>query len=284
MQVDTRSIQLREMEIVKEVCALCERHGLRYFADSGTCLGAVRHHGFIPWDDDVDISMPRVDFEKFRRIAKEELPEYFQLMEFEQVLHMPHLFLKVQDTRTAYIGCYYRDFPDAYTGVFVDIFPIDGCPDKKLARMWWSFRIWLLQRLNWALRTYKSSGTPAQKALGCVAWALRHIFPYNWASQRMEKILRRYPMESCANAKTIGFAPVFPSACFRTKAMLPFEDIELPCPGDYDTYLTCLYGDYMQPPPEEERKATHDTVYWSLEHSYRELIDENGQSKLAEMQ
>ena len=281
MDADTRAIQLKELEILKQVAAICQRHGLRYFGDGGTCLGAVRHRGFIPWDDDIDIGMPRKDFDRFRQIAPKELPEYLALQDFEQVQHMHHMHLKVHDTRTTFVSRTFSGYPDAYTGVFVDIFAYDGWPSGGLARRWWRLRTAFLYRLNWLLRTYSRTGTLSGRAVTAAGAVLRKVLPYNWASLRLEKLLRRRDMEQEETA-VLGFGDFrwkFPTACLLEPKPLPFEDMQLPCPADTDTYLRILYGDYMTPPPESGRTATHPMAYFSLERSYKERWWDSGLEK-----
>ena len=272
MDADTRAIQLKELEILKQVAAICQRHGLRYFGDGGTCLGAVRHRGFIPWDDDIDVGMPRKDFDRFRQIAPKELPEYLALQDFTDTPHMNHLFMKVHDTRTTFIPAGLRNYPDAQTGIYVDIFAYDGYPGKGLRRRWWRLRTGVLLRLNWLLRVYDRKETAYDRFRGGIAKVLRKVLPYNWASVHMERFLRKYDAdrEPEITLAYMGFRYCFPRKCFDEAKLLPFEDIQLPVPADYDTYLKIHYGDYMTLPPESERTAIHPTAYFSLERSYKE--------------
>ena len=124
-------IQGREYEVLTELKKIFERHGLRYFAVGGTCIGAIRHKGFIPWDDDIDIGMPRKDFELFRTQYYKELPCEYRKVDGDNSLSHNFLFFKVHDSRTTYVEYYAEHTPDRYTGVFVDIMPVDGLPVQE---------------------------------------------------------------------------------------------------------------------------------------------------------
>lgn len=270
MDIDVRAIQLKQLEILKAVADVCERNGLRYCLDGGTCLGAIRHQGFIPWDDDVDIGMPREDFDRFRQIAPQELPEHLQVLDFEKVRHSPQLHLKVHDIRSTLISKYSFPFPDAHTGVFIDIFSYDAIPPAGLARRWWLLRKDVLMRVNWLLRTYSRSDSLSEKLVGAAAGLLRRCLPFNWASLRLEKMLRRRDISTEKTAVLLVGRKrfEFPSACLLERAWVPFEDGQFPCPADYETYLTLHYGDWRTLPPEERRRHTHSILYISLDKSY----------------
>ena len=268
MGYDIRAIQMRELEILKQVAQLCRDNGLRFFLTSGTCLGAVRHKGFIPWDDDIDIGMPRKDFDEFRRIAPAALPEHLALLDFERERQDVNVFLKVHDKRTTFIEKGVVNSPGKHTGVFVDVFPYDGCPSGREAQDRLRRRLAFLIYLNKLLRMNKP--TPPFLALKKAAVrAMQLVLPWNWASMRLENILRGYDMDGAETVMVDWKMTVLePGRCFRQLTELPFEDTVMPCPGDYDAYLTEMYGDYMQLPPEEKRCTEHNVAYLSLEKSY----------------
>ncbi len=126
-----RQLQLCELEILDEFVRLCEKHGLRYYLVGGTLLGAVRHHGFIPWDDDIDVAMPRADYDRFGEVCRTELDLkfFYQCPETD-----PYYFLSYNKLRKNGTEVYEERFKDAkfHQGVFIDIFPLDGCPKPGL--------------------------------------------------------------------------------------------------------------------------------------------------------
>ena len=118
-------------EIMQQIDTICRRHNLTYFAIGGTALGAVRHQGFIPWDDDIDIGMPRKDYEAFMRYAAEELPQGYFLQTFATEKKTPFYFAKIRKDNTKFVEFYLRDL-DIHQGIFVDIFPFDNVPDNPV--------------------------------------------------------------------------------------------------------------------------------------------------------
>ena len=128
---DIRPLQLHLQENLKVLDEVFRSHGLRYFLVSGTMLGAVRHKGFIPWDDDVDLGMPRDDYERLIANSKEWLPDYLEFICAEKDSNYPLPFGKIQDSRTTLIEKTYRDYVG---GVYIDIFPLDGVSSSKVKR------------------------------------------------------------------------------------------------------------------------------------------------------
>lgn len=256
----TRALQLRELDILKEIVKIFRRHDLCYFAFGGTALGAVRHGGFIPWDDDMDIGMPRGDYEKFRAVAPTELPAYLKLSDYDNVKCSTRLYLKVQDIRTSCIEDLALTYPELASGVWVDIFPCDGYPSGRRL----NGRISALLDINRVLRLPdEAMSTLTDKVALWFYRPLRRFLPYNWASRRLDKLLAGYTLESAPYALS-SFFSFFPNCIFPLENRR-FEDMELPCPARYDEYMTALYGNYMRLPPEQARNSGHTVIYADLE-------------------
>ena len=271
MDIDVGAVQRRELEILKEVMALCGRHGLRYWVDGGTCLGAVRHQGFIPWDDDVDIGMPREDFDRFRAIAPKELPDHLALQDYEEARHAFHSILKVHDKRTTFVEEEAAPYPELYTGIYVDVFPYDGYPDPGPEREALERRRKPLRMLRRMLRrTWSDCGTFGEKARYALLSPIRLVLPFNWASKREEALFRRLRFDDAPWANECFGWVLYPARCVRDVVWLPFEDIQVPCPVGTDEYLTVLYGDYMQLPPPEQRTPGHPVAWFSMDRSYQD--------------
>ena len=129
-----------DMDIVKEVIRICDVHGLKYYMLGGTMLGAIRHQGFIPWDDDIDLGMPRNDYEKFLELAPSELPEYMKIVNYRTDPKFQYYITRVLDTDTKVIE--ERIGNDSkYTNASIDIFPVDGTPNNSLLRKIYFFRV-----------------------------------------------------------------------------------------------------------------------------------------------
>ena len=270
METDIRAIQLKELEILKAVAEVCERHGLRYFLDGGTCLGAVRHQGFIPWDDDIDVGMPRQDYEKFRAVAPEELaPHHIGVVDSEKTVHNHRMFLKVHDTRTTFISPS-EVMPDMWHGINIDIFPYDGYPADRWEAWRMRKELRVLWRVDYARRCPLPDRKPIDKLKRGVAAVIKLVFPHDWPHNRRTKLFTRYAPEACERSfmEVFGDLYIYPSDCILRTEKMPFEDAQFPCPADYETYLTIHYGDWRKLPPEEKRVAKHNGIHISLDKSY----------------
>ena len=252
-----------DLGIVKEFIQFCEKNGLRYFMLGGTMLGAIRHGGFIPWDDDIDLGMFRDDDERLLELSS-EFPDNLKVVNYRNTPSYQYYITRILDTETKVeeerIGNENR-----YTNASIDIFPIDGTPNNKVLRKIYFFRV-LYHRALMSL-CYKDSidrkrprGT-AEKAL---LWVMERLpiekmtTPYK-QKVKIDKLLRNQKVEG---SKFIGNI----MGAYRTKEIVPaefygegkmysFEDIELRGMDMADEYLKWTYGDYMQLPPEGKRKT-----------------------------
>ena len=141
-----RKLQLIELEILKEVISLCEKHGLRYYLLGGTFLGAVRHQGFIPWDDDIDIGMPRTDFERFCEIARQELKAPLGFVSFRNNAEYIYFHPRVYNYNSRVIDR--SGVNEKETFAWIDVFPLDGMPGNKLVRKLYGFYLLFLRLLS----------------------------------------------------------------------------------------------------------------------------------------
>lgn len=261
-------VQERELSVLKEIVKVCERHHLRYFAIGGTCIGAVRHQGFIPWDDDIDIGMPRRDYELFRNHYYAELPEYLHKLDCDNSAQHSYLFTKIHDSRTAYVEYYAKDSLERYTGAFVDVMPVDGLPKDsgKERRIVW--KLILLGYLNARNRPIPFRGDSVSRVLKyCIKRIFRIPFHYNFFSDKVLSTVSRYDFntsEDCIFTWRAGSLDlpikriVFRKEWFNSEVEVPFEDMLIKLPVAYDAYLKQDFGDYMTPPPKEQQHSIHD--------------------------
>lgn len=256
-----------DLEIVKAVISLCEKHGLTYYMLGGTMLGAIRHNGFIPWDDDIDLGMFRDDYEKFLAYA-EELPEHLKVVNYRNTPSYQYYITRVLDTTTKVIEDRIGN-DNKYTNASIDIFPIDGTPNNLVLRKIHCFRV-LYHRALMSL-CYKDSidrKRPRGKVEKAMLWFLEKLPIERMTSaykqkEKIDKLLRKQKIEG---AKYIGnimgayrTREIVPSEYYGKGKLYSFEDIKLRGMELADEYLTFTYGDYMQLPPEELRK-THFKV------------------------
>lgn len=253
-----------DLEIVKEVVSICDKHSLTYYMLGGTMLGAVRHNGFIPWDDDIDLGMPRDDYEKFLQIAPQELPSRLKLVNYKTDPDYHYYITRILDTDTKVIEERIGN-DNKYTNASIDIFPIDGTPNNGLLRKIYYFRV-LYHRALMSL-CYKDSidrNRPRGKFEKIFLWILERIpiekmtTPYK-QKEKIDKLLRSQKVEGSNFIGNIMGAyrtrEIVPAEFYGKGKLYPFESIELRGLELADEYLTYTYGDYMQLPPEEQRKT-----------------------------
>ena len=147
VKYNIRPLQEEVLKIFKVFAAICEKHRLRYYAAYGTALGAIRHHGFIPWDDDFDVAMPRDDYERFRKMAEEALPARYKYCDWHNTKELsPNVYAKIQDSnRVAVLDIEKKIGRTLPHGVYIDIFPLDGTPGTRWQRFKWMLRLHLLR-------------------------------------------------------------------------------------------------------------------------------------------
>ncbi|MBR1574684.1 MAG: LicD family protein [Bacteroidales bacterium] len=263
------------LSIYKEVSALCDRHGIPCYAIGGTCIGAVRHQGFIPWDDDLDIAVPIEDYDRLRRLLEKELPDNLYVHAPDTARHYRFVWMKVCDAGTTFIEESEVPYRDAYKGVFVDIMPLSGVPEGRWARELFYRRLHRLARLN-DNRRYPSTKQGLRGVLSrLLSAAMERILPEDYFSTRYLNLLKRYPFRS---AKSIGYVWMeawvrrltFPQAWFGPGVLQAFEDTVIRCPSQTHQYLSHQFGDYMQLPPEEQRETHHGIV--DLDHGYTTFV------------
>lgn len=252
-----------ELDILIYIRRLCEENNLRYYLAYGTLLGAIRHKGFIPWDDDVDIYMPRDDYERFILLCKKKKEGNYDVMSCDYDKEYYYEFAKVVDKRTKLQE--YGIKPVEDLGVYVDIFPLDGLPRKY---KWHIKRLWILVKLR-ALSVYLK--IPVKNALYRSVLQLICKFLRKMDSVRLarfiNKIAQKYNYDSshyvaCA-VSSAGIAGVFEKKVFEKKVKVAFENELFNAPGDWEVYLHKSYGDFMQLPPPEKQITHHFfDAYW----------------------
>lgn len=283
----TRGIQLLEIKILEEVQRLCKKYGLRYFAIGGTCLGAVRHGGFIPWDDDIDIAMPYDDYIKFRKIAKNELKPPYALFDPYEHRHSRIGFYKIHDTTTTFVEQIALPYTDRYTGVFIDVMPIYGLPNReqdalRTARMcsWWL-------RKNIAMRfSYNELLSNMEKVMWLLTYYERKTKHYSYYLKKIEEECDKFSFDSSEQVlfgfriipfrekASYTYKVIFPYSIFSDFLEVPFENTTIRIPYGYQQYLTMDFGNYMRLPPEDKRVTVHPAALIDLNKSYKEYIKE----------
>ena len=259
------------LEIYKAYRGICERHNLRHWAAFGTALGAVRHHGFIPWDDDFDVMMPRADYEKFLEIAPKELPYYLKIVNWRNTDGYQWLFGKIQDVRKDQLKRLETEMGRVLPqGVYIDIFPCDGYPETAIGSLRHKISRFLLcaRREHCVCPKHKRSRLRRRIMIAIGYFlrrkykgisTLREFVDYN------EGLIRRYDYGTSSSVIinetrfSLGLTgSVFPKDIFLSGTVeMPFDSMSIPVLADWDRYLEIIFGDWRELPPEHMRHATH---------------------------
>lgn len=247
-----------QIEILKIVAKFCDDHEITYFLAFGTLIGAIRHKGFIPWDDDIDIAMPRPDYDRFISSFNKE-NSVFQVISIENNNHYGFSFAKVHDVRTIINETQYAQ--DSF-GVYIDIFPIDGIRDKK--------QIYKLRRMNKYLHTKKANFTQrklSKKIINAFGKIILLPFSTHTILKEIDRIARLCPFGStpkagCICDSVVGERAMVETDVFSGFQLQEFEGYQFKIPIGYDKWLRNIYGDYMELPPEDKRKTHHVFEAW----------------------
>ncbi len=263
---DIRPLQLRMLRIMEALDQMCREHGLSYGMFNGSLLGAVRHGGFIPWDDDMDICMPRPDYERFIAHASEWLPAPYEFVCTENDPNYPLPFGKVQDASTTLIERLHLSY---LGGIYVDVFPLDGVPTGWLKRhvQFWRYGL-LCRALYWIHRD------PFRHGHGPSSWVpllTRRLTTMAALQRCIRRLLLscNYDKATLVNDYSEGLHGVMTKERHATFAPIAFEGKTFMGIKDTDAYLTQIYGDYMRI-PDGNHQRQHNFDVLCLDKPYRE--------------
>ena len=263
--LDLRQAQLMMAGILKDVAKICDKHNIRYFLDAGTLIGAVRHKGFIPWDDDIDIGMLREDYVKFLKVVKSELPDhlFLQTHDNEPAYNIYQVPCKIRLNDTLFIEGDIAENDKMHNGLFVDVLPYDSLPKKK-----WVYRIQrnisnFILRSFIRLREIPDKLTFKNKITHFIYKIVVKMFP----TERRQKFFNFLISLNDKNSEYMGYGVdtvwdkyIYKKEDFFDLIKLEFEGEYYYAPKNYDNVLTQLYGDYMTLPKEEDRKWHAKTI------------------------
>lgn len=271
-----RQIWATEQEILDVIHHVCTAHGLRYSLAYGTLIGAMRHKGFIPWDDDIDLMMPREDYEKLLVIWNQSAPKGYILQNTRTDSDFTQNFTKIRKDHTTFLQDEAERTKHYHKGIFVDIFPGDRVPSGKIGRK--------IQYIACAMNLLYSRGYTSGSD-GMIGKAERVLLKapkekYAVRRERAEKKIRSWNGDESLQyvfPSTIGSSrKYYPANLFDNMKTIEFNGKQYMCVADADSTLRVEYGDYMQLPPEEERVWKHHPILIDFEHNYEELTQKQG--------
>lgn len=262
-ELTLREIQQGELVVLKKIKEICEQSNTNYFLIFGTLLGAIRHKGIIPWDDDIDVGMMREDYEKFISYCtkhKEELLP-FKLYHYSTKKDYIYPIARFVDTR---YWVDYQDVPDYNLGLFVDIYPFDGCGNSKEERsaVFRKVRKGIMPLISLGARSnVLNNHGLVNYIVKCILRGLAIVVGQNRLLRIVDKRAKKYSIPESTYVNCLvwdnTYADMFPRADFMSLTDIQFEDSTFKIPQNYDRILKLEYDDYMQLPPEEDRIGHH---------------------------
>lgn len=265
------------LDILIYFARYCQEHNLKYFLGYGTLIGAIRHKGYIPWDDDIDVLMPRRDYEYL--LENFSGHQYYRIMSNKTNKNYGKLFAVINDTRTIKQEDLTRKKTIGTVSINIDIFPIDMLPDDINEQQLLLTRVRSIENklacLTYAYGSGRTLLSTIRKNIGiCIYRTLETLGIVstrkfmNKHRKLLSEISNTHTAGCVANTGFNGIKEFMPSKCFKDQIDTVFEGHIFKAPKEYDLMLRTIYGDYMQLPPEEQRIPHHDNVcYWKEEYN-----------------
>lgn len=268
-----KTIRKIELELLNEVDAICRKHNIQYFLSGGTMLGAVRHKGFIPWDDDIDIAMLRGDFNKFKQVCADELSDKYQYQSYDNSEGYHYFFDKIT-IKDTYFSTKYSDIFDMLKGISMDIFVFDKTSDKPFMQKL-HYKALMALRLMMNTRWINYPRKDKSYTLTKLLLPVLRIFSMNTYSKMYDKLLRHYEKKKTSTtlppATDHKWRGTMPLSWFENVTDVKFENVSTYIPTGYDNYLKQWYGDdYKELLPISKRVGSHDFYRLDLGN---EIID-----------
>ena len=271
---ELRNVQLYLLQMLKDVADVCEKNNIKYSLSGGTLLGAVRHKGFIPWDDDIDIMMEWSEYKKFLRIAPKKLGDNYFVQNYktDHGFWFPWTKIRANETTSMPRGEYKWNI---HWGICIDVFPIIGIRKtqvNKKEKKYLSNKILLMDEY---LKATNHELSKKQKVIYSVPKTIRRVL-YFWK----EKTYLKDPNKFDYCFELWWFQCLYPTSILKDYSMIKFEDRDFMTISDFDTYLKINYGDYMKLPPKNERcghQLSLGEIIWDTRKSYVEYIKEFNQ-------
>lgn len=274
-----------EMDLAMQLKKVCTKHGIKYYAAGGTLLGAVRHQGFIPWDDDMDFLMMQEDYEKFCKIAPLEIHEPYC---FQQSFSLS----RIRNSNTT--GCTKTEIDNAIPpfnfGIFIDIFPLFALPDNKVYRKLHKLEIFIMraarrgERRISLLRYHNKLTWRSWLNWQIILWKIITFFGEKDMTKRYLRLCSKYCGQNTKEVGITAFLPynnhyIWEKEWFEGESVeLPFENITIPAPHDYEAYLKKSFGDYTK---YVKNGAQHMLPIFDADKPFKQYIEEIKEQQIA---
>ena len=254
--VDLDDIHKTLLEITDEIDRICKKNDIKYFVAGGTMLGAVRHGGFIPWDDDIDLWMTRKNFNKFKKAIKKDLDSKYFREDYFTNINCPLSIMKIEKKNTRYVEGVFKGIDIGHC-IYVDIFPLDNVwiPAYKLQTA-------ILIKLQ-SVRDFKlrSNGKDNASKLKRIIYGACPLHFCRALTEITIRFFNIFPTRRLNQLSHRGrYCPKFLRKEVEDLITIGFEGREYPIPREYDKMLREYYGDYMQYPPKDKQQPTHDII------------------------
>lgn len=268
-----KEIQEKLLEILLYYKDFCDSQGLKFVLAGGTCLGAARDGGMIPWDDDVDVFMLREDYEKLIPLWNQYAnTDKYTCIRSDDSINIHHAVTEIKDNNTTFINRHSVDL-DIHQGLMIDVIPLDNVSASKIGQLQQAINAMLFSCYNFQrLPEHKSKAIyyATMAALSLIKSPKLRYRIWKHAENRVINLGERSNgnVASFTEGMTI-MKQWFPRKWFEEPAFLTFEGVKMPVPYNYDQWLRVSYGDYMTPPPEKDRVLRHDVVFYDMNNSYK---------------
>lgn len=267
---EIKKLQSKGLEMLIYFKQFCDDNNLLFYMCGGCCIGSVRHKGFIPWDDDVDVFMPREDYEKLGKLWKEKADN--GKYEYCDPEGRRNLFATINDNDTTFIKALQSDL-DINQGLVLDVLPLDGYPNSSVKR-----KIQVFWALIYSLFCAQVVPEKHGKIVSLIGRVMLGFIPSRKLRKKIwkfaEKKMTKYKIADCNAVTELCSGPgymknKYPKNIFESAVYKEFEGYMMPVPKGYDEYLKIAFGDYMVLPEEKDRVMHHDVIFCDLENSYK---------------
>lgn len=274
MEGKLKDLQRMQTEMLDVVDAFCKEHSIPYSLYAGTLLGAVRHQGFIPWDDDLDICMSRENYNRFIELWQKNKPSGYILQNKETDSGFTQSFTKIRKENTTFLQ-YDWEIGRYHTGVFIDVFPIDRIPKRRIKRILFYWNV-----MKYQLFTREFIPAKSNAVVKFVSKTILILTPEKSRKAKREKLLSKITqhnenklLKTVAIETMDSLKQTYSETMLDEYVLLPFEGRQFMCFKEWECCLVSKFGNYMKLPPEEERLWRHHPIILDFEKDYKELSE-----------